>query len=92
MADLKSGMDSPDDTQDEAADPLAGVAEISPNKRYIRFDELVSKTMDGIKLSYKAFDTKNGIEVEWNYINLNALKESEQSRVTQASRRFDALK
>ena len=66
-----------------AGDPLAGVVEISPNKRYIRFDDTVAQTINGIQSSYKAFDTKNGIEVEWHHINLNALEEDEQSRVVQ---------
>ena len=71
-----------DDTE-HGGDPLAGVVEISPNKRYIRFDIIVAQTINGIQSSYKAFDTKNGIEVEWHHINLNALEEDEQSRVVQ---------
>ena len=66
-----------------SGDPLAGVVEISPNKRYIRFGDIVAQTINGIQSSFKAFDTKNGIEVAWHHINLNALQESEQSRVTQ---------
>ena len=68
---------------ESSEDPLAGVVEISPNKRYIRFDVIVAETINGIQSSYKAFDTKNGIEVEWHRINLNALEEDEQSRVVQ---------
>ena len=77
--------DVDDDGPEKTIDPLAGVVEISPNKRYIRFDENISMTVDGVQYSYKAFDTKNGIEVVWHQINLNALRESEQSRVTQVS-------
>ena len=69
--------------RDGSCDTLAGVVEISPNKRYIRFEVIVAQTINGIQSSYKAFDTKNGIEVAWHHINLNALQESEQSRVTQ---------
>ena len=65
-------------------DPLKGVAEISPNKRYIRFEELLSQeNSHRIQQSFKAFDTKNGIEVAWHIINLNSLKDSEQSQVIQ---------
>lgn len=64
-------------------DKLAEVVEISPNRRYVRFGVIVGQTINGIQSSYKAFDTKNGIEVAWHHINLNALQESEQSRVTQ---------
>jgi WNK lysine deficient protein kinase len=70
------------DYETPAKDPLAGVVEISPNKRYIRFGETLSRTThSNIQSSYKAFDTKNGIEVAWHIINLNSLNESEQSRV-----------
>ena len=72
--------------RDGSGDPLAGVVEISPNKRYIRFGVIVAQTINGIQSSYKAFDTKNGIEVAWHHISLNALQESEQSRVTQVIR------
>jgi hypothetical protein len=68
------------DRERDGGDP---VVEISPNKRYIRFDKIVAQTINGIQSSYKAFDTKIGMEVEWHHINLNALQESEQSRVSQ---------
>lgn len=74
--------------RDGSCDTLAGVVEISPNKRYIRFEVIVAQTVNGIQSSYKAFDTKNGIEVAWHHINLNALQESEQSRVTQVLRQI----
>ena len=72
-------------SSENIGDPLASVVEISPNKRYIRFDVIVAQTINGIQSSYKAFDTKNGIEVEWHHINLNALEEDEQSRVVQVT-------
>lgn len=68
-------------------DPLANVAEISPNKRYIRFEVVLprlSSNNRNIQSSYKAFDTKNGIEVAWHKINLNTLKDSEQTGVIQS--------
>lgn len=58
---------------------VAGVADMSPNKRYIRWNELIANGSS--QYSYKAFDTKNGIEVVWHTINLNEMEESEQSRV-----------
>jgi WNK lysine deficient protein kinase len=58
-----------------------GVVEVSPNKRYIRFENLLYS--NEIKSTNKAFDTKNGVEVAWHTINLNSLKESEQMGVTQ---------
>ena len=57
-------------------------AEISPKQRYLRFNDLISQSKNSIQSSFKAFDTKNGIEVVWHTINLNSLDESEQSRVT----------
>ena len=72
-------------SSENIGDPMASVVEISPNKRYIRFDVIVAQTINGIQSSYKAFDTKNGIEVEWHHINLNALEEDEQSRVVQVT-------
>lgn len=56
--------------------------EISPKQRYLRFNDLISQSKNSIQSSFKAFDTKNGIEVVWHTINLNSLDESEQSRVT----------
>ena len=71
------------DGDDDSTHVPEGMVEMSPNKRYIRFDELISKETVRIQSSYKAFDTKNGMEIAWHKINLNTLEESEQSRVTQ---------
>ena len=62
-----------------------GMEEMSPNKRYIRFDETITANgaRSSIQTSYKAFDTKNGVEIEWHKISLNEIEESEQQRVTQ---------
>ena len=70
---------------DESA--LAGVSDFSPNRRYLRWSEQISDSNSNnqgqVKLSYKAFDTKNGIEVVWHTIQLDLLDESQQIRVTQ---------
>ena len=55
-------------------------SEVSPNKRYIRFNERYSNTAN-IKASYRGFDTKNGIEVVWQKIYLSALGEAEQEPI-----------
>jgi len=55
-------------------------SEISPTKRYIRFNERLSNTAN-IKASYRGFDTKNGIEVVWQKIYLSDLGEAEQEPI-----------
>lgn len=64
----------------DSSDITAKYAEISPNKQYIRFEEIISKTRT-IKTSYKAFDTLRGIEVSWHTVNLRGLSEQEQNRI-----------
>ena len=59
-------------------------AEISPNKRYIRFEELISQT-GNIKFSFKAFDTRNGTEVVWQKICMSDLSETEQERISRSA-------
>mmetsp|Transcript_149 Transcript_149/g.263 ORF Transcript_149/g.263 Transcript_149/m.263 type:complete len:1094 (+) Transcript_149:111-3392(+) len=59
-------------------------SEISPNKRYIRFEELISQT-GNIKFSFKAFDTRNGTEVVWQKINMSDLSESDQERISRSA-------
>ena len=49
---------------------------MSPNKRYIRFEGYTSVSSSSIQSSFKAFDTKNGIEITWHKINLNSLEQS----------------
>ena len=66
-----------------ASNQHQGVVEMSPDKRYIRFDVETMSTFNHIQSSYKAFDTKNGIEVAWHKINLNSLEKSEQDRISQ---------
>ena len=69
---------------DEAYKSFNHIEEISPNQRYIRFGELISQT-ENIKASYKAFDTKNGIEVCWHTINLSGLNDLEQEEVARSA-------
>lgn len=59
-------------------------AEISPNDRYIRFDEIIMQT-GKVKATYKAFDTRNGIEVAWTKINLSDVSKVEQERMTRSA-------
>ncbi len=54
---------------------------MSPNKRYIRWNDLISSSSNNGQFSYNAFDTKNGIEVVWHTINLNVMDESQQSKL-----------
>lgn len=86
-SDLLSSNKLPSDPhhqqQQQHMDQQQGVVEMSPNKRYIRFEGFTSVSSSSIQSSFKAFDTKNGIEITWHKINLNSLEEAEQSRVTQ---------
>ena len=59
-------------------------AEISPNDRYIRFEEIISQA-GKVKATYKAFDTRNGIEVAWTKINLSDVSKPEQERMTRSA-------
>lgn len=59
-----------------------GVHNISPNKRYLRWNDVISTSGDKLHFSYRGFDTKNGMEVAWHSINLTALEDDyEQSHV-----------
>jgi Protein kinase domain len=63
--------------------PIKGLVEVSPNQRYLRFEERLSGDDEhSMQSSYKAFDTKNGIEVAWHIINLTSLKEKDERRAT----------
>lgn len=72
---------------------LKNVAGVSPSNRYLRFDEVLSHEYSHrMQLSYKAFDTKNGIEVAWHIINLDTLQETEQRQVTDVVGEFKEKK
>ncbi|CAH9142627.1 unnamed protein product [Cuscuta epithymum] len=45
------------------------VVEVSPNKRYIRYNEILGRGAS--KTVYKAFDETDGIEVAWSQIRLD---------------------
>lgn len=48
------------------------VVEESPMKRYVRFNEKLGEGAD--KKVYRAWDTKNGVEVAWNLVKMTALQ------------------
>ena len=80
-----SGADIEDKTgKARTLTSLAGVAEISPYQRYIRFNEINRKT-GNIGISYKAFDTINAIEVDWHVICLDDLAASDYERITRSA-------
>ena len=66
------------------------VQEISPNERYVRFAEVLSYT-ENIKVSYRAFDTRNGIEVAWHAIDLSGLNDAEQEEVARSANSLKEL-
>ena len=85
--DIEYKMEESNLTKQEAVPSLSqkktkgrDYSEISPNKRYIRFEEMYSQTAS-IKASFRGFDTKNGIEVVWQKIYLSDLKEAEQEPI-----------
>lgn len=68
----RSSSDDDESFADSKSILRSGVVETSPGKRYMRYDVLLSKLdVTSSQSSYKAFDTKNGIEVIWNIINLS---------------------
>lgn len=65
---------------------LAGnVADMSPGERYVRCNELISQDVNSFQVSYKAFDTRNGIEVVWHTIRLEKMQEADQIGVLASS-------
>lgn len=66
------------------------VEEISPNERYVRFAEVLSHT-ENIKVSYRGFDTRNGIEVAWHAIDLSGLDDAEQEEVARSANSLKEL-
>lgn len=58
------------------------IGEKSPNERYIRSNDIISETPGATLISYKAFDSNNGVEIAWHKINLASLEVSEQERLT----------
>lgn len=71
-------------SDDDIQSTVSKIKEVSPNQRYIRFGEIISQT-GNIKCSFKAFDTRNGIEVAWHVINLSGLDDMEQEEVARSA-------
>ena len=82
LLDAQENLDAK--SEDEYHTLPSQVEEISPNKRYVRFAEVIRFT-DDIKVSYRGFDTRNGIEVAWHAIDLGGLKEEEQEAVARSA-------
>ena len=57
------------------------IIETSPNKKYIKFNELIGQ--GAYKIVHKGFDTFSGIEIAWNTINVSILPDSEKKRITE---------
>lgn len=51
----------------------------SPNKRYIKFNDVIGT--GSFKIVNKSFDTNEGIYVAWNMIHLNKIPESMKERI-----------
>ena len=88
--DRRSDGDERDERFSDKA--LKNVAGVSPSKRYLRLDEILSQYNHKLQMSYKAFDTKNGIEVAWHIINLETLHEVERKQVTDIVTEFKEKK
>jgi hypothetical protein len=71
-------------SDDDIQSTVSKIKEVSPNQRYIRFGEIIGQT-GNIKCSFKAFDTRNGIEVAWHVINLSGLDDLEQEEVARSA-------
>lgn len=59
---------------------MINVIEESPNKKYIKFNEVIGQ--GSYKIVNKGFDTYQGIEVAWNTINTSSLSEIDKKRIT----------
>jgi WNK lysine deficient protein kinase len=60
-----------------------GIVEMSENHRYIRFQEVIRITFNGLLTSYKAFDTTDGVEIAWHKISIPEINEEEKLRFDQ---------
>ncbi|XP_027081144.1 serine/threonine-protein kinase WNK8 isoform X1 [Coffea arabica] len=55
------------------------ILEVSPDKRYIRYNEILGR--GAFKIVYKGFDEVDGIEIAWNQVSIDdALQSSENLR------------
>ena len=64
-------------------------AQVSPDGRYIRFDDKLGK--GAYKDVYRAYDSETGKEVAWNSIALACIKPSERSRLAMETAILAAL-
>ncbi|XP_027110406.1 probable serine/threonine-protein kinase WNK11 [Coffea arabica] len=61
---------SPSMSKSEKQENKGGVLEISPDGRFIKYDEVLGR--GAFKTVFKGFDQENGTEVAWYQINLEA--------------------
>ena len=66
---------------EESSAALAGVVGMSPKQRYLCFEEKLGPG-SSLHNSYKAFDTRNGIQVSWHAVNLETLSHDDYEKVT----------
>ena len=66
---------------EESSAALAGVVGMSPKQRYLRFEEELGKG-SSLHNSYRAFDTRNGIQVSWHAVHLETLSHHDYEQVT----------
>jgi WNK lysine deficient protein kinase len=55
------------------------IAELSPDERYVRFHDVITKT-NNVQISYKAFDTINGVEIAWHKISMSSFQQSDYDK------------
>ncbi|EWM22963.1 serine threonine protein kinase [Nannochloropsis gaditana] len=65
------------------------IIEYSPQKRYVRFNEVLGK--GAYKMVYRAYDTKEGLLVAWNTISLAGLPKQEKIRIMHEVRLLEQL-
>ncbi len=61
------------------SDSPSEIVELSPDERYIRFKDIITNTKN-LQLSYKAFDTTNGIEIAWHKISLSSFENKDYEK------------
>ena len=66
---------------EESSAALAGVVGMSPKQRYLCFEEELGRG-SCLHNSYRAFDTRNGIQVSWHAVHLETLSHHEHHVLT----------
>lgn len=59
----------------------SAIEEKSPNERYVRSKDIVFGNASSVLISYKAFDTNNGVEIAWHKFNLTTLDTADKERL-----------